>query len=183
MDFIIKMLFLLTDSITKMLWLSTFWINLQIDPTARLHHTFVALRYGNFPWFQLRPHIISLSKVNQVCVCVCVIPQDIKELNLTDNPAWEGERRNTKGDRYEDMHCAMFICPVVGLEMNGKHRYGVCVLLWCALMNMTLYTSISSMSASYQCLSMTSVEWGILTRKCNLTMSAFWGVLALNHVH
>lgn len=54
---------------------------------------------------------------------VCVIPQDIKELNLTDNPAWEGERRNTKGDRYEDMHCAMFICPVVGLEMNGKHRY------------------------------------------------------------
>ncbi|KAK6320902.1 hypothetical protein J4Q44_G00078780 [Coregonus suidteri] len=48
--------------------------------------------------------------------------KDVKELNLTDNPAWEGERRNTKGDRYEDMHCAMFICPVVGLEMNGKHR-------------------------------------------------------------
>lgn len=48
--------------------------------------------------------------------------KDIKELNLTDNPEWEGERRNTKGDRYEDIHCGMFICPVVGLEMNGKHR-------------------------------------------------------------
>ncbi|KAK5872161.1 hypothetical protein PBY51_012886 [Eleginops maclovinus] len=48
--------------------------------------------------------------------------KDIKELNLTDNPEWGGERRNTKGDRYEDMHCGMFICPVVGLEMNGKHR-------------------------------------------------------------
>lgn len=48
--------------------------------------------------------------------------QDIKELNLTDNPEWEGERRNTKGDRYEDFNCGMFICPVVGLEMNGKHR-------------------------------------------------------------
>jgi len=24
--------------------------------------------------------------------------QDIKELNLTDNPEWKGERRNTKGD-------------------------------------------------------------------------------------
>ncbi len=48
--------------------------------------------------------------------------QDIKELNLTDNPEWEGERRNAKGDRYEDIHCGMFICPVVGLEMNGKHR-------------------------------------------------------------
>uniref|UniRef100_A0A8C8DZT1 Replication termination factor 2 n=1 Tax=Oryzias sinensis TaxID=183150 RepID=A0A8C8DZT1_9TELE len=48
--------------------------------------------------------------------------KDIKELNLTDNPEWEGERRNAKGDRYEDIHRGMFICPVVGLEMNGKHR-------------------------------------------------------------
>uniref|UniRef100_A0A672NKN6 Replication termination factor 2 n=1 Tax=Sinocyclocheilus grahami TaxID=75366 RepID=A0A672NKN6_SINGR len=35
----------------------------------------------------------------------------------------EGERHNIKGDCYEDMHCAMFICPVVGLEMNGKHKF------------------------------------------------------------
>ncbi|TRY87475.1 hypothetical protein DNTS_035303 [Danionella cerebrum] len=49
--------------------------------------------------------------------------KDVKELNLTDNPAWEGERRNIKGDCYEDMHLAMFICPVVGLEMNGKHKF------------------------------------------------------------
>lgn len=55
--------------------------------------------------------------------------KDVKELNLTDNPAWEGERRNTKGDCYEDMHCAMFICPVVGLEMNGKHKF--CYLHTC----------------------------------------------------
>ncbi|XP_077583337.1 replication termination factor 2 [Stigmatopora nigra] len=55
--------------------------------------------------------------------------RDIKELNLTDNPEWEGERRNTKGDRYEDIYCGMFICPVVGLEMNGKHRF--CYLQTC----------------------------------------------------
>ncbi|XP_075997048.1 replication termination factor 2 [Genypterus blacodes] len=55
--------------------------------------------------------------------------KDIKELNLTDNPEWEGERRNSKGDRYEDIHCGMFICPVVGLEMNGKHRF--CYLQTC----------------------------------------------------
>ncbi|XP_044077768.1 replication termination factor 2 isoform X2 [Siniperca chuatsi] len=55
--------------------------------------------------------------------------KDIKELNLTDNPEWEGERRNSKGDRYEDIHCGMFICPVVGLEMNGKHRF--CYLKSC----------------------------------------------------
>ncbi|XP_036956866.1 replication termination factor 2 isoform X1 [Acanthopagrus latus] len=55
--------------------------------------------------------------------------RDIKELNLTDNPEWEGERRNAKGDRYEDINCGMFICPVVGLEMNGKHRF--CYLQTC----------------------------------------------------
>nr|XP_057911457.1 replication termination factor 2 [Doryrhamphus excisus] len=55
--------------------------------------------------------------------------KDIKELNLTDNPEWEGERRNTKGDKYEDIHCGMFICPVVGLEMNGRHRF--CYLQTC----------------------------------------------------
>lgn len=55
--------------------------------------------------------------------------KDIKELNLTDNPEWEGERRNAKGDKYEDIHCGMFICPVVGLEMNGKHRF--CYLQTC----------------------------------------------------
>uniref|UniRef100_A0A3P9J8K0 Replication termination factor 2 n=1 Tax=Oryzias latipes TaxID=8090 RepID=A0A3P9J8K0_ORYLA len=55
--------------------------------------------------------------------------KDIKELNLTDNPEWEGERRNAKGDRYEDIHRGMFICPVVGLEMNGKHRF--CYLQTC----------------------------------------------------
>ncbi|KAJ8401303.1 hypothetical protein AAFF_G00385340, partial [Aldrovandia affinis] len=49
--------------------------------------------------------------------------KDVTELNLTDNPAWEGERANSKGDRYEDLHRAMFICPVVGLEMNGKHKF------------------------------------------------------------
>lgn len=55
--------------------------------------------------------------------------KDIKELNLTDNPEWEGEGRNAKGDRYEDILCGMFICPVVGLEMNGKHRF--CYLQTC----------------------------------------------------
>ncbi|KAA0712632.1 Protein RTF2 -like protein [Triplophysa tibetana] len=49
--------------------------------------------------------------------------KDVKELHLTDNPAWEGEKRNIKGDCYEDMNCTMFICPVVGLEMNGKHKF------------------------------------------------------------
>ncbi|XP_069507216.1 replication termination factor 2 [Ambystoma mexicanum] len=53
----------------------------------------------------------------------------VVELNLTDNPAWQGDKGNTKGDRYDDLQCARFICPVVGLEMNGRHKF--CVLRSC----------------------------------------------------
>ncbi|XP_067856831.1 replication termination factor 2 [Heptranchias perlo] len=49
--------------------------------------------------------------------------KDVKELNLTDNPAWKGDKANTKGDKYEDLHRAAFICPVVGLEMNGRQKF------------------------------------------------------------
>uniref|UniRef100_A0AAQ4RRC2 Replication termination factor 2 n=1 Tax=Gasterosteus aculeatus aculeatus TaxID=481459 RepID=A0AAQ4RRC2_GASAC len=68
-----------------------------------------------------RPNVEAVTHIRGI--------KDIKELNLTDNPEWKGERSNTKGDIYEDMHCGMFICPVVGLEMNGKHRF--CYLQTC----------------------------------------------------
>lgn len=50
--------------------------------------------------------------------------KNIIELNLSDNPAWMGDKGNTKGDTYDEQR-AQFICPVVGLEMNGKHRFSV----------------------------------------------------------
>lgn len=54
-------------------------------------------------------------------------PKDVKELNLTDNPVWKGDNANTKGDKFEDLHRAAFICPVVGLEMNGRQKWVVWV--------------------------------------------------------
>lgn len=39
-----------------------------------------------------------------------------------DNPAWSGDKESIKGDKYDDLQAARFICPVVGLEMNGRHR-------------------------------------------------------------
>lgn len=39
-----------------------------------------------------------------------------------DNPAWSGDKDSIKGDKYDDLQAARFICPVVGLEMNGRHR-------------------------------------------------------------
>ncbi|NWV44604.1 RTF2 protein, partial [Grantiella picta] len=47
----------------------------------------------------------------------------VTELNLVDNPAWSGEKESIKGDKYDDLQSARFICPVVGLEMNGRHRF------------------------------------------------------------
>ncbi|XP_078092434.1 replication termination factor 2 [Mustelus asterias] len=55
--------------------------------------------------------------------------KDVKQLNLTDNPAWKGDKANTKGDKYEDLQRAAFICPVVGLEMNGRQKF--CYLRAC----------------------------------------------------
>nr|KAF6358977.1 replication termination factor 2 [Pipistrellus kuhlii] len=53
----------------------------------------------------------------------------VTELRLSDNPAWEGDKGNTKGDKHDDLQRARFICPVVGLEMNGRHRF--CFLRCC----------------------------------------------------
>ncbi|KAB0383581.1 hypothetical protein FD755_005498, partial [Muntiacus reevesi] len=47
--------------------------------------------------------------------------KNVTELRLSDNPAWEGDKGNTKGDKHDDLQRARFICPVVGLEMNGRH--------------------------------------------------------------
>ncbi|KAJ7417124.1 protein RTF2 [Willisornis vidua] len=47
--------------------------------------------------------------------------KNVTELNLVDNPAWSGDKESIKGDKYDDLQSARFICPVVGLEMNGRH--------------------------------------------------------------
>ncbi|XP_072270317.1 replication termination factor 2 isoform X2 [Pyxicephalus adspersus] len=67
-----------------------------------------------------KPHAESAGHIKSI--------KNIIELNLSDNPAWEGDKGNTKGDTYDEQR-AQFICPVVGLEMNGKHRF--CVLRQC----------------------------------------------------
>jgi len=48
--------------------------------------------------------------------------KDVKELNLTPNPAYDAKVVD-KGAEYKDFNVAQFICPVVGLEMNGKYRF------------------------------------------------------------
>lgn len=43
--------------------------------------------------------------------------KDVKELQLQDNPALQ-----RTDDKMDTSDSADYICPVTGLEMNGKHR-------------------------------------------------------------
>ncbi|KAM7326793.1 hypothetical protein ACRRTK_013160 [Alexandromys fortis] len=93
--------------------------------------------------------------------------KNVTELRLSDNPAWEGDKGNTKGDKHDDLQRARFICPVVGLEMNGRHSsmpllssvallYAVALLgsmfyvvaLLCALVGPEIFVKASNMSES-----------------------------------
>uniref|UniRef100_A0A914X887 Replication termination factor 2 n=1 Tax=Plectus sambesii TaxID=2011161 RepID=A0A914X887_9BILA len=53
--------------------------------------------------------------------------KDVKELKLAPNPAFDRNFRVDKGDAKTDYNISPFICPIVGLEMNGNHRF---VLNW-----------------------------------------------------
>ena len=48
--------------------------------------------------------------------------KDVKTLNLTPNPAFDGEKVE-KGDCYVDGGKSPYICPIIGLEMNGKYKF------------------------------------------------------------
>lgn len=47
--------------------------------------------------------------------------KDIKELVLTPNPSFK--KHANMGDGYDDLQSAEFICPVLGVEMNGKFKF------------------------------------------------------------
>jgi len=55
--------------------------------------------------------------------------KDVKELNLTPNPIFEDKPDVGGVGTYKDWNVTPWICPVVGLEMNGKHRF--CVIWDC----------------------------------------------------
>ncbi|KAK3091639.1 hypothetical protein FSP39_021444 [Pinctada imbricata] len=48
--------------------------------------------------------------------------KDLKQLNLTENKGYERPHIE-KGDAYIDTQDAKYICPVVGITMNGKHKF------------------------------------------------------------
>lgn len=51
--------------------------------------------------------------------------KDVRELNLTNNPAFDSHKSGPPaGDGvYVDRHTSTFICPIAGLEMNGSYPF------------------------------------------------------------
>ncbi|CAF2517584.1 unnamed protein product [Rotaria sp. Silwood2] len=54
--------------------------------------------------------------------------KDIKELQLTENSAFKSNH-NDLGNEYLDVYSSPFICPLTGLEMNGKYKF--CAIWTC----------------------------------------------------
>ncbi|EZA58380.1 hypothetical protein DMN91_005651 [Ooceraea biroi] len=54
--------------------------------------------------------------------------RDVKDLKLTPNPAFDGNKAE-KGDGYTSGGNSPYICPVIGLDMNGKYKF--CFLWSC----------------------------------------------------
>ncbi|KAL4236309.1 Protein RTF2 [Mactra antiquata] len=55
-----------------------------------------------------------------------VLIYDLKQLNLTENKTYTNSK-SEKGDGYIDTQDAKYICPIVGIEMNGMYRFS---FLW-----------------------------------------------------
>ncbi|XP_053395259.1 replication termination factor 2-like [Mercenaria mercenaria] len=58
--------------------------------------------------------------------------KDLKQLNLTENRNYSNSK-SEKGDAYIDTQDAKYICPVVGLEMNGMHKFSYLWSCGCVL--------------------------------------------------
>jgi hypothetical protein len=54
--------------------------------------------------------------------------KDVKELQLTENPSFKSNH-NDLGNEYLDVYSSPFICPLTGLEMNGKYKF--CAIWTC----------------------------------------------------
>ncbi|KAK3743697.1 hypothetical protein QZH41_002842 [Actinostola sp. cb2023] len=55
--------------------------------------------------------------------------KDTKELVLTENAAFEEKSKVESAEGYQDFQASPYVCPVVGIEMNGRYKF--CFLWKC----------------------------------------------------
>jgi len=74
--------------------------------------------------------------------------KDVKELQLTKNPIYD---EKLAGREYKDFNIAAFICPVVGVEMNGKSRFSFIWTCGCAFSERAIKEVKSAESVCPKC--------------------------------
>lgn len=82
--------------------------------------------------------------------------KDVKTLNLTDNPAFV--KNDIKNGGYIDDGKSAYICPISGLEMNGKYKF--CFLWTCGC--------VMSERALKEIKSLVSIIYLFTKKVCNL---------------
>ncbi|KAG8201588.1 hypothetical protein JTE90_011254 [Oedothorax gibbosus] len=65
-------------------------------------------------------HILNKEKKSENASHIAKM-SDVKELNLTEKADFK--QKHHKGDEYIDVNDARYICPVTGLDMNGRQRF------------------------------------------------------------
>jgi hypothetical protein len=65
--------------------------------------------------------------------------KDIKQLQLTENSSFNSNH-NDLGNEYLDVYSSPFICPLTGLEMNGKYKFCAIWTCGCVLSDRALRT-------------------------------------------
>jgi len=66
--------------------------------------------------------------ISDACSHVSSMKQ-VKELKLTPNPGYSTTQSAECHDQYFDTQRSLYVCPIVGTEMNGKYRF--CALWGC----------------------------------------------------
>lgn len=98
-----------------------------------LHKPIVACELGKlYNKESVLEHLINKDKATSENASHITKLSDVKELNLTEKNGFAA-KANQKGDEYVDFHDSRYICPVTGLDMNGKQRFYIMWKCGCAV--------------------------------------------------
>ncbi|KFM77770.1 hypothetical protein X975_22133, partial [Stegodyphus mimosarum] len=88
-----------------------------------LHKPIVACELGKlYNKESVLEHLLNKEKASSEVAGHIQKLSDVKELNLTEKNGFQA-KTDQKGDEYVDFHDSRYICPVTGLDMNGKQRF------------------------------------------------------------
>uniref|UniRef100_T1E1C2 Replication termination factor 2 n=1 Tax=Cupiennius salei TaxID=6928 RepID=T1E1C2_CUPSA len=97
-----------------------------------LHKPIVACELGKlYNKESVLEHLLNKDNSTEVAGHIKKL-SDVKELNLTEKAGFEAKTSH-KGDEYVDFNDSRYMCPVTGLEMNGKQRFNFIWRCGCVL--------------------------------------------------